>query len=591
MPTGRHSEYRGIIPNALLRRYWEEEQVVLVFEEDIGNAGQNLTRDGLRDYADQYVNQTIGTNQSRANEYFFGALDLDYAEADERPRIFQVEKEGNLITVACIPIKRNVNVQTTVRLGEAMIAADPQKVTVNGRGGSSQLMLTAPDLILTGKGQNTHYPGGGPGGVPVPVPKSYYNTKVPTIAKTQSVDVYVLDSWYPMEMNPQPEHQAMPYLNLINVDRVLSSNSPLRKSWEWRGQFDVGTAQDPPKKPYNHLWYDHGPFVVDIIYHLAPNANIIAMETLNRYNCGTIEWLRYVLQRVRAQIDASTADYHLVNMSFAFDLPDKCVFRETIAEFNTLLENRVDINPNVIQEVQDTIDFVVQTQALSYATRLQTLLDFLLATVYTANNTLVIAAAGNESVNEIVPIDPYFPAKLPRIKGVGAYDWDDVAGNLIRASYSNIADIPDSEFVLTTAQELALYGGISFYGGGMRDYDDLAVLNGKHAIYVTDRGVVGPYCNNDFSFLKEYIQDGVIKGAEVVTRKAGGGFTITPLTAIEISNLIPATFSNTPNTYAMWSGTSFAVARATGKIAARILQGDDLPDAVANATQLSIGDL
>lgn len=578
MPTDQHSEYHGIIPNALLRRYWEEEQVLLVFEEDFENATQELTRDGLKDFASQYIDQTIGINQGRASQFFYGALNLEYVEDDARPRIIQVNKENRLLTLAFIPIKQDV--KSTVRLGEAMITADSRKLKVDGRSGSSRLVLTAPDLILTGKGQNTHYPGGGPGGVPVPVPSTAYNVTIPTINPTKSVDIYVLDTWYPIEMQPQLKHQAITYP--IIVDRVLPQGSPLRDSWEWRGQFDVGTPADPPSAPYNHLWYDHGPFIVDIIYHLAPNAKIIAMETLNRYNCGTIEWLRYVLQEVRTRIDASIAtDYHLVNMSFAFDLPDKCVFREAIAEFNTLLENNIPIDPAVIAEVQDTIAFVVQTHALTYATRLRTLLDFLLATVYTAPNTLVLAAAGNESVNEIVPIDPYFPAKLPRIKGVGAYDWNN---SLTRAPYSNIADIPDSEFVLTTAQELALYSGISFYGGGMIDYDDPVVLNGKHAIYVTDRGVVGPYCNNDFSFLEQYIHDGVIQGAEVVTRKQGGGFTIAPLTVTEISNLIPAAFSNTPNTYAMWSGTSFAVARATGKIAARLLQGDSLEDAVNNAT-------
>lgn len=414
-----------------------------------------------------------------------------------------------------------------------------------------------PEILIRGHAGNAHVPTGGPGGFPRPINESVYQAAFRSNSEgNKRVRIYVLDTVYtdealtrgprppwwvePITPPTPPQHKA------FSVKRMRDMLTDATKLEAWQNQ----TAFQS-RSPFNLEMYDHGPFIIDLILRYAPNAEIILVETMNKYGVGTLPGLQAVLEFLRVDMEAHKAIPKVVNMSFVFDLPDTQQVEKLLAEVTDLNARSIeDLNTVAVEEV-------IKTLKKFYANDFdQRFIEFLFQLYETVrlvdpDNTLWIAAAGNTTPLETTAVErraAMMPANLPDVYGVMA---SNDAALLIPASNPGRPSLSPSPVPYTHFADKqhpgfpASEGRAGFGGNAVELQTTLKDGNGqKREVYISQNAVVGPYLNQDRFHLD--ILDATASGTEV-----------------ELQAL-------THTGYVEWAGTSFAAAQVTGIVAERL---------------------
>jgi len=260
---------------------------------------------------------------------------------------------------------------------------------------------------------------GGPGARPVPAhsvsegtttTRAAWEFNLPFSATepSQPVDVAILDTAL-CDKDRADAYAKWGTSNKVLGD-VLQPNGPLEVLYA--GQSHLLQMANFDLAEHLYLMVDHGLFAAGIVNTIAPSAKLKLVEVLNPYGAGTLETVLRGLAQVANQ---QPSDRPLViNLSLVINMPpaDEATLN-WLAREDPIWQNF---------DVQNIRDMGQLLQAIVDA--LQT------------KNVLVVAAAGNDGVQQIRPPARY-PAALNHVIGVGALNPD-----FSPTIYSNFSDEP-----------------------------------------------------------------------------------------------------------------------------------------------------
>lgn len=264
-------------------------------------------------------------------------------------------------------------------------------------------------------------------------------------------------------------------------------------------------ARAPDGRTRAHDMSDHALFIAGLIHDLSPRTQLHVQPVLNRYGVGDLHLLLQVLHEVTVR--KAVSEPRVINMSLGF-LPR--LEHLPWVWYGVSPPN----NPEFVADApirgaqHDRAWMASHRDEVGNTTRaLQAALDRL-ARYLLANNCLGVPAAGNDSLRRVESgrprLGPRIPARYESVLGVAATRQDPSNA----APYSNIGD------------ELEFGDHIATFGGDVTDQDEPL------------DGVIGVFTAPTFPTAR--------RGAPAAPNEAG---------------------------FAMWSGTSFATAIASGLVA------------------------
>jgi hypothetical protein len=235
------------------------------------------------------------------------------------------------------------------------------------------------------------------------------------------------------------------------VESMLRPNGPLRV---YSASYaDLHQMDDYDLLRHRYLMRDHGLFIAGIIHTIAPEATLHLYEVLNPYGVGCLETIARGLQKVLQNPEIEEGNPLIINCSFMLGIPTKSGDSYDWKKFYW----------DFPQEFQN----LETLQQMSIAT--QEIFD----NVAGRKNTTIVAAAGNDALDDIRP-DARYPAAFDTVLGVGALPNDPVRvdGKFKAATYSNLSDMPVPDGYITLGGEPGPAKGVrGVYIGEFPDYE------------------------------------------------------------------------------------------------------------------------